>query len=61
MRLPVVGVPGALLMPGRGTRLKGHAAAIQPIVPHNRTSPKSFFWSATLAKAIELVMEIVGT
>src|SRR5262245_1092783 len=39
----------------------GQLAAIHPIVPHKRTRPKSFCGSWTLAKAIELVIEIVGT
>ena len=39
----------------------GQLAAIQPMVPHNRTGPNSFCGSFRLAKAIELVMEIVGT
>src|SRR5688500_5058317 len=45
------------------TRMKmnGQLAAIQPIVPHSRTGPKSFCGSLRLAKAIVLVTEIVGT
>ena len=41
--------------------MNGHAATIQPIVPHRRTRPKSFCASFRLANAIELVIEIVGT
>src|SRR4051812_48056531 len=39
----------------------GQLAAIQPIVPHNRTKPKSFCGSLTFANAMLLVREIVGT
>ena len=41
--------------------VNGHAARIQPIVPPMRTMPNSFCASFMLAKAIELVIEIVGT
>ncbi len=39
----------------------GHAAAIQPIVPPMRMGPNSAVGSFMWAKAIELVIEIVGT
>src|SRR5262249_52764311 len=54
--------------PNAGTRaqsirmkMNGQDAAIQPIVPHTRTGRNSGAGSLRLAKAIELVIEIVGT
>ena len=41
--------------------MNGQLAAIQPIVPHSRTRPKSFWASFRLAKAMALVIESVGT
>ena len=41
--------------------VNGQAARIQPIVPPMRTMPNSFCASFMCAKAIELVIEIVGT
>ena len=41
--------------------MNGQHAAIQPIVPHTRTGPNCRAGSFRLAKAIELVIEIVGT
>ena len=47
----------------QSTRMKvnGQAARIHPIVPPMRTIPNSFCASFICAKAIELVIEIVGT
>ena len=41
--------------------MNGQLAAIQPIVPHNRTGPNSFWGSVMLANAMVFVTEIVGT
>ena len=41
--------------------VNGHAARIHPIVPPTRTTPNSFSGFFMLAKAIEFVIEIVGT
>ena len=41
--------------------MNGQAARIQPMVPPMRTMPNSFCASFMLAKAIEFVIEIVGT
>ena len=41
--------------------VNGHAARIQPTVPPMRTMPNSFSGSFMLAKAIEFVIEMVGT
>ena len=53
----------AALTLAQSTRMKvnGQAARIQPIVPPMRTIPNSFCASFMWAKAIELVIEIVGT
>ena len=40
--------------------MKGKPAAIQPIVPHNRTRP-NWALSVMCVKAIELATEMVGT
>ena len=44
-----------------GMKTNGQLAAIQPIVPHTRTGPKSCCGSLRFANAIELVIEMVGT
>ena len=46
---------------GMSYNVNGQLAAIQPMVPHKRTGPKSFCGSFIAANAIELVTEIVGT
>ena len=53
----------AALTLSQSTRMNvnGHAARIQPIVPPMRTMPNSFCASFMFAKAIEFVIEIVGT
>src|SRR4051794_25815546 len=72
---PLLGVPSASpsqvvnpTSPIEGTRAQsvrmntnGRLAAIQPMVPHSRTLPKSSWALGRLAKAMELVIEIVGT
>ena len=42
-------------------KVKGHAARIHPRVPPMRTRPNSLSGLRILAKAIELVIEMVGT
>ena len=41
--------------------VNGHAARIQPMVPPIRTMPNSFCASFMWVKAMEFVIEIVGT
>ena len=60
MKPPASDIEGILAQSAR-MKMNGQLAAIQPIVPHRRTFPKSSLASFSEAKAIAFVTEIVGT